>query len=674
MGNQIPEMQRYGAFREDQTDVKPGYSRELMQDIDFQTCQSCIENLQNPDHFRAGEFEGCKTVFEVQSKSLDKFGSNPFLGTRNNAKEGRPYEWKTFREIYNLMEDFAKGMDSLNLSPVQEAEGKNYRFMGIFSKNREEWAIVNLASMRSSVTIVPFYDSLGPEALSFVLNQTELITMCVDSASLRTLLKVAGNAHTLKNIITFDKADEDQEKQTKELGIRMISFNDVLEEGRKVQNAKFTEPTPDTIYMFCYTSGTTGDPKGAKLSHRYLLGCSQYCLYARAGLCEQDVSISYLPYAHIFEQAIFVTSLGFGFRHGYYSGDPLKLFEDIALLKPTSLVVVPRIMNRIYDKIMAGVANSSGFKQGLFNRAVATKLENLRNNCQFTHWLYDRTVFKPIRDLFGGNLNKMIIGSAPISNEVLSFFKIALGFHIHEIYGQTEAGPLTVTLSFDPTSGHVGGVSATCKLRLRDIPEMEYYHTDNPPRGEVQMKGSHMFDGYFKAPEKTLDTMDDGWITTGDVGIVFPNGSIKLVDRAKNIFKLNQGEYIAPEKLENVYCQCSLISQMFVYGDSLQSFLLGFVVIDQDVVKKWAQDRNIAFDDINVLAKNQELKQAIIEQMELKAKANSLSSLEKIKKIHVQADPFTVQNDIITPTFKIKRNIAKKYFDKEITKMYQEGL
>ena len=133
----------------------------------------------------------------------------------------------------------------------------------------------------------------------------------------------------------------------------------------------------------------------------------------------------------------------------------------------------------------------------------------------------------------------MTIGSAPVSAEVLSFFKIALGIHIHEIYGQTEAGPISGAKNFDPLAGHVGGIATTCKLRLKDIPEMQYYHTDNPPRGEIQVYATTMFAGYFKNPEKTKETFDDGWISTGDVGIILPNGSIKIIDRAKNIFKLN---------------------------------------------------------------------------------------------------------------------------------------
>ncbi len=155
----------------------------------------------------------------------------------------------------------------------------------------------------------------------------------------------------------------------------------------------------------------------------------------------------------------------------------------------------------------------------------------------------------------------MISASAPISAEVLQFYKLALGIHVYECYGQTEnCGPATVTHPLDRTGGHVGGPVPSVRIRLRDCPELGYLSTDNPPRGEIQIKGTNVFSGYFKNPSRTKEAFsEDGWLCTGDVGMVFPNGSIKIIDRAKNIFKLSQGEYIAPEKLENIYAQCPII-------------------------------------------------------------------------------------------------------------------
>jgi long-chain acyl-CoA synthetase len=188
----------------------------------------------------------------------------------------------------------------------------------------------------------------------------------------------------------------------------------------------------------------------------------------------------------------------------------------------------------------------------------------------------------------------MISASAPISGDVMTFFKVALGVHIYEVYGQTETyGPATATHPEDPTAGHVGGVFPGMRIRLRDVVEMSYLATDNPPRGEIQFYGKNIFKGYFNNPERTKEAFsEDGWLCSGDVGIVYPNGAVKIIDRAKNIFKLAQGEYIAPEKLENVYVQCPLVAQIFVHGESLQSYLLAAIVVDGPTVKKWFADKS----------------------------------------------------------------------------------
>lgn len=203
-------------------------------------------------------------------------------------------------------------------------------------------------------------------------------------------------------------------------------------------------------------------------------------------LREDDTSISYLPYAHIFEQCNFIFSIARGYSHGYYSGDPLKLLDDIQTLKPTFFATVPRILNRVHGKIMEGLTTKTPFQQKVFKGAVKTKLENMRTKGKFNHCFYDNKVFKPIRNLFGGRVRALITASAPISGDVLDFFKVALGIHIYEVYGQTETnGPCTFTHPRDPTGGHVGGLISTCKIRLRDVPEMGYLHTDKPPRGEI---------------------------------------------------------------------------------------------------------------------------------------------------------------------------------------------
>lgn len=179
----------------------------------------------------------------------------------------------------------------------------------------------------------------------------------------------------------------------------------------------------------------------------------------------------------------------------------------------------------------------------------------LENGCTYTHSVYDTLVFNKMRALIGGRVKGMVTGSAPISPEVLNFLKICFCAPIHEGYGQTESSAASsLTSAFDPVAGHVGGPLSCIRIRLKDIPEMNYFSTDENPRGEICYQGNSIFKGYYKNDEKTKEALsEDGWLASGDVGMVLPNGSMKIIDRAKNIFKLSQGEYIAPEKLENVY-------------------------------------------------------------------------------------------------------------------------
>lgn len=431
--------------------------------------------------------------------------------------------------------------------------------------------------------------------------------------------------------------------------------------------------------MFCYTSGTTGDPKAAMLSHKNLMsGAAAVLSVGGVVVDENDTVISYLPLAHSFEKILFALALTCGVSIGYYSGDILKLLDDLKELKPSYFPSVPRLFNRIYDKITAGVKEKSGVQQALFNRAINGKLHHLKASASYSHSVWDPLVFNKMRGLLGGRVKLMVTGSAPISAEVLNFLKCCFCAPIHEGYGQTESTAAScLTSAFDPVAGHVGGPLSCLKIRLREIPEMGYLASDPNPRGEVCYKGNSIFHGYFKNQEKTAEALSsDGWLASGDVGMVMPNGSLKIIDRAKNIFKLSHGEYIAPEKLENVYVTSPWVAQIFVHGDSLQSWIIAVVVVEVPAVRKWLAEKGIEAegDDISSHLEHPDLHQLILTNFLELAKVNKFNGLEKIKKVHLTAEPFSIENDLLTPTMKIKRNIARKVFAAEIAKMYETGL
>ena len=222
---------------------------------------------------------------------------------------------------------------------------------------------------------------------------------------------------------------------------------------------------------------------------------------------------------------------------------------------------------------------------------------------------------------------------------------------------ETSGGSVATMPGDHDDRGIVGGPVANVKIRLRDIPEMGYTSEDSPPRGEVCIWGPSVTQGYFKNPEKTAEALHGRWMCTGDVGVVLDNGAIKIIDRAKNIFKLSQGEYIAPEKLEGVYVQSGYVLQCWIYGESIRDYTVGFFVMDPDKLAQYAKDNGKEVDD--ALVNDPGLIQAVYDDLWQLADEHLFNPLERPKQITLLKDPFTVESDILTPTMKLKRNVAK---------------
>lgn len=258
-------------------------------------------------------------------------------------------------------------------------------------------------------------------------------------------------------------------------------------------------------------------------------------------------------------------------------------------------------------------------------------MAKLGENGDTTNAIYDKLVFNKFRESLGGRVRFMVTGSAPLAKEIVNFMKIAMCCPFYEGYGQTEsAAGICLTKSEDSEAGHVGGPIPCGMIKLVDIPDMNYYATDEPnPRGEVCLKGDQVFAGYFKQHDKTKEAIDsDGWLHTGDIGAILPNGALKIIDRKKNLFKLQQGEYIAPDKLEQGYGLIDLIKQVFVYGDSLQSYLVSIIVPEEVNVRKWAHSQEIEIEDFAEFIQSKEFKAEMDKRIAEIAKENKFNSLE----------------------------------------------
>lgn len=480
----------------------------------------------------------------------------------------------------------------------------------------------------------------------------------------------------VKNLVVFeDSLDEAVVSDAKEADLKIYHMNKIIEAGKnaKAEGATDNQPSPDDVYMFSYTSGTTGDPKGVKLSHRMVIQAGAAVQgRMKKPMSEVDCYASYLPASHSFEQAVFACSLVFGMKCGFFAGDVQKLMDDLVLLKPTIFPSVPRLYNRIHDKIKAKFDSTTGVGGWLARTALASKMSNLKNGSGLTHTVYDYLIFKNARASLGGNVRCMITGSAPIAGNVLDFLKVCFSCDICEGYGMTEtcAGSV-LTYEGDPQTGIVGGPLQNVKLKLKDIPEMNYLHTNPIPSGEVYFFGASIMKGYYKNPEKTNECIFDGWLASGDVGAVLPNGALKIIDRAKNIFKLSQGEYIAPEKLENVFVQSKYGSQVWLYGESLRDYTVMFMVVEPFEIKKWCEAKGINKDEWAQHLANDELKLAVYDDLWALADTNKFNPLERPKQIMLLSDPFTIENDFLTPTMKMKRNIAKIKLEREIDDLYK---
>lgn len=328
--------------------------------------------------------------------------------------------------------------------------------------------------------------------------------------------------------------------------IKVVSMKDVMKQG-SLEPCDFTPPSPSTLASICYTSGVTGDPKGVMLTHSNLVAMVAGALSSEVNVLPTDVYISYLPLAHMFERFIVETLLASGAAIGFYGGEILNLLDDITTLQPTIFVSVPRVLNKLHDRLMASIQVSGGFYQNMFDAAYSSKQTTLKSRSTTQSFFWDKMVFSKIKAKLGGKIRFILSGSAPLSPEIHEFFKLTMSVPVLQGYGLTEtAAAATCQNANDNDSGHVGPPLACCEIKLISVPEMEYYVSNDPPQGEICIRGANVFAGYYKQPEKTMEVCDeDGWFHTGDIGQMRPDGSLLIIDRKKNIFKLSQGIYVS---------------------------------------------------------------------------------------------------------------------------------
>uniref|UniRef100_A0A9J2P5Q8 Long-chain-fatty-acid--CoA ligase n=1 Tax=Ascaris lumbricoides TaxID=6252 RepID=A0A9J2P5Q8_ASCLU len=608
------------------------------------------------------------TLYDLFMKGLNLNPHGQCLGYRPAPKQ--PYRFLTYTEVFQHARDFGSALiTKVGLTPGNETR------VGIYGKNGPQWFMTAFGCVQQSIVIVPLYDTLGPEAVTYIIQQTEMSTIIVDTVEKAKKLLKREDLPLLVNLIIIEENGLSELKTT-DHNLTIYSFNELVNEGHQ-NSIPMTLPKADDTYIICYTSGTTGFPKGVILSHKNMIASISafYLLlsnFAPQYISPSEVAISYLPLSHTFEQMSHWCIFMLGASTAYYSGNIQQLNDDLMDVKPTIFPVVPRLLNRFYDLIQVKLKNANPLLRAIYSYAYNRKLSLLKRGIACNDTVWDKLIFRKIQAQIGGRVHLIATGSAPVSAEVLETCRIVLGAVIVEGYGQTECtGLVTSTWPGDFVGGHCGGPSTCTLLKLADVPELQYYASQG--KGEVMIKGPHCTAGYFKDPEKTAELFDeDGFIHTGDIGQILPDGSLKIIDRKKHIFKLAQGEYVAPEKIENIYMRAPCVQQVYVDGNSLERFLVAIVVPDEGVIKKWFKQNveNNGNSYMHML-QTKEVQRYVLEELQKIGKESGLNSIEQVKAIYLTSDAFSVENGLLTPTLKARRPQLRAHYASVINDLYK---
>lgn len=551
--------------------------------------------------------------------------------------------------------------------------GKQYG-VGLWVQNRPEWQIIDLACISQSLYSVSLYDTLGPDTTEYIINHASLACVCTSLGHIPALIRLAPRCPTLKMVVSLDPLTSPTDipghskrellvDMAKQSGLLIVDLDEVQAMGRAAPRP-FNTPSPDDIGTINYTSGTTGPPKGVVLSHRNAVAAvsASLCLVPQS---TGDIMLSYLPLAHIYERVAEGGALWAGSAIGYFHGIITELVDDLKLLRPHHFIGVPRLYNRFSGVIKSKTIEDPGFTGTLSRHVVQKKMDAIKEpdptKATNRSFLYDRLWARKVSAGVGLDRSRtMISGSAPIDPSIQQFLRIVFSNTLIQGYGLTETYAVSLAqLEGDMTVGNCGTVAPCNELCLADVPDMEYLSTDKPfPRGELLVRGVSVFKEYYRNQEDTAKSLlPDGWFRTGDIATVDELGRFKIIDRKKNVLKLAQGEYISPERIENVYLGgLAYLAQAYVHGDSTQSSLVAIFGITPDNFAVFAGKllgKEIAATDLEALrvaAQDERVRRQVGKDLDLVGRKAKLNKYEKVKAFRLLIEPFTIENELLTPT------------------------
>lgn len=585
-------------------------------------------------------------------ETVKNYGSKISLKTKKDGE----YHGITYNELGQRVKNFALGLASFGIKKSDK--------VAILSENRAEWAISDLAILSLGAVNVPIYPTLTPKQIEFILNNADVKIIVVSTKELlKKVEEIFDNLPLLQQVIYIEKIAHPKEY--------MFYFDFVYEKGKEFDNKNpdyFEEVKAvieaDDPCAIVYTSGTTGKPKGAVLSHRNIFANANGGVHTLI-VKPDDVFLSFLPLCHVFERmAGQFCPLLVGASIAYAESID-TVADNLVEVKPTIVCSVPRLFEKIYAKVMENAKTGSFLKRKIFEWAVKVgeKYSQAKNENKISaglkvkHNLASKLVYSKIQEKVGGNLRFFVSGGAALAKEIGQFFDI-MGVKILEGYGLTESSPvISVNLEDNYKFGTVGPAMTKSGVQVKIAND-----------GEILSRGPHIMKGYYKNPQATKEIIDEeGWLHTGDIGFIDDDGYLTITDRKKNIIVTAGGKNIAPALIESMLATSPLIEQVLIIGDK-RKYLSALIVPNLDMIKSYARRKKIKYDDINKLVEQPEIFQYV--DRKLKKLTSELARFQKIKTFKLIPDLFTIENDELTPTLKIKRKVVEKKYADLIEQMY----
>lgn len=589
------------------------------------------------------------STIEILKGSSHIFRDNPCLGERVKDENGNWSNFKfcTYIEFYERCLAFGRGLLNLGLKRGDK--------VGIYSNNSIWWQTIHFGAASVGMIIVPVYDSLGANAAEYIGSHSGMKILCTNALKFETSLELVKKCDNIKYLAIMSN-----EKIQAECSVPYFSCAEILNDGKDLP-LKNDFATPDDTAFIMYTSGSTGDPKGCVLTHRNIVSGAASFSCLGVSVSPSDVYLSFLPLAHSYALMVEVLGLCHGARCGYSRGSVAEFIEDITVLRPTAMIAVPRILNRVYDKMVSEIEKKPDFIKRFIFSMIEAKSNAVKKN-RAPSLLLDAILFKKFRDRLGGRIRLIVNGGAPILQKVFDFLCATITPNIIQGYGLTETATGVAVQEVpvaDPST--VGSCGLSCEVRLKAVEGTDYDAKGDFPTGELQVRGPIVFKGYYKQPELTKEVFDGDWFCTGDVVTITEAMQLKIVDRAKQLVKLSQGEYVSVTTLTELYGRAVGVSFIYVFADSTHDKLVALVIPTQEVINAW---KNLGCTDFNAEPK---CKEELMSSLKAIQKEHKLRGFEEIINIYIDTEEPTIANNLLTPSLKPQwNNLKKKYYDKLI--------